>query len=241
MSRYKILIVDDNTLTRNFIKDLLKPLEAKIDEASDGQEAYEFTIKNEIDLIVSDIKMPIVNGVDFCRKIKSNPDTRSIPIIMVSAFDSDEDVELGFEAGAKAYIPIKEVQEKLYNTVLELLTKSKFHQDRLVLVVDDSRSILTLVEEGLSMAGFKTLLANDGKEALELLKTVRPNLIVTDIYMPNVLAFLGNHLYLNHEHPLLIATIPLRFSGYFVDQSPHRNHVHLTHGKNEEDDHLSMR
>ncbi len=189
MSRYKILIVDDNTLTRNFIKDLLKPLEAKIDEASDGQEAYEIAIKSEFDLIISDIKMPIVSGVDFCRKIKSNPDTRSIPIIMVSAFDSDKDVELGFEAGAKAYIPIKEVQEKLYNTVLELLTKSKFHQERLVLVVDDSRSILTLVEEGLSMAGFKTLLANDGSEALELLKTVRPNLIVTDIYMPNMNGF----------------------------------------------------
>ncbi len=189
MSRYNILIVDDNTLTRNFIKDLLKPLEASIEEASDGQEGYDIAIKSEFDLIISDIKMPILNGVDFCRKIKSNQDTRGIPIIMVSAFDSDEDVELGFEAGAKAYIPIKEVQDKLYNTTLELLTKSKFHQDRMILVVDDSRSILTLVEEGLSMAGFKTVLANDGLEALELLKTYRPNLIVTDIYMPNIDGF----------------------------------------------------
>ena len=189
MSRYNILIVDDNTLTRNFIKDLLKPLEASIEEASDGQEGYDVAIKSEFDLIISDIKMPILNGVDFCRKIKSNQDTRGIPIIMVSAFDSDEDVELGFEAGAKAYIPIKEVQDKLYNTTLELLTKSKFHQDRMILVVDDSRSILTLVEEGLSMAGFKTVLANDGLEALELLKTYRPNLIVTDIYMPNIDGF----------------------------------------------------
>ena len=72
MSRYNILIVDDNTLTRNFIKDLLKPLEASIEEASDGQEGYDIAIKSEFDLIISDIKMPILNGVDFCRKIKSN-------------------------------------------------------------------------------------------------------------------------------------------------------------------------
>lgn len=189
MSKYKILIVDDNTLTRNFIKDLLIPMDAEIEEANHGQEGYDKTITSNFDLIISDIKMPVVNGVDFCRKIKNNADTRKIPVVMVSAFDCDEEVELGFEAGAKAYIPIKEVQDKLYNTVLELLTKSKFYQDRLILVVDDSKSILTLVEDGLAMAGFKTILANDGMEALDLLKRYRPNLIVTDIYMPNMNGF----------------------------------------------------
>ena len=104
MSDRHILIVDDSATIRTGLKRTLEPFNAEIMEATDGREGLDLALNNSFDLIITDFDMPRMNGVEFCQRLKSDPLTRGIPVIMLSSFDSDSDINRGFEAGASAYV-----------------------------------------------------------------------------------------------------------------------------------------
>ncbi len=180
----RILIVDDSAMMRNALKTELKPLKIIITEASNGQEGLDLALDNRFDLIVTDVDMPLMNGVELCRKLKENATTRHIPVVMLSSFDSDTDIEKGFQVGASAYISKNEAKLNFSQTITNLLSEATIRQNQLILVVDDSTTILNIVETGLIQAGFQVLTAFNGSEALDLLKKDHPHLILSDINMP---------------------------------------------------------
>ncbi len=180
----RILAIDDSSSVLHLYQDLLGELDAAIDTASNGQQGLELALKNSYDVIITDVDMPQMDGIELCRQLRANPRTRKIPIIISSTFHSDQDIEKGFSTGASAYLGKSEVRQFLTKTVHELLWKNKQLQQRKVLVVDDSRSILKLVVEELRAYGFIVDTAEDGRKALDLLAGVRPDLILSDINMP---------------------------------------------------------
>ncbi|MDD2508048.1 MAG: diguanylate cyclase [Aliarcobacter skirrowii] len=99
-----ILVVDDMTTTLLLIHDLLKDTyEVKI--AKSGTKALEIlNAPNDIDLILLDIEMPDINGYEVCKILKNNEQTKNIPIIFVTARNSEEDEEYGLNLGAIDYI-----------------------------------------------------------------------------------------------------------------------------------------
>ncbi|RKX75758.1 MAG: two-component system response regulator [Spirochaetes bacterium] len=205
MKKRRILVVDDSRACRKLVKGLLASLNANLEEASNGREALDMVLENRFDLIITDVDMPEMDGVELCKNIKSFPPLRYIPIIMVSSFDSDKDVSRGFEAGASEYVSKKTVRENLYERVKSVLKESDFARDKTILVVDDSHSIRLMLREGLSMSGFGVVTAKNGEEALEILRKVKIDLILSDIHMPVM-----NGITLCrkvHEDPL-INTIP---------------------------------
>jgi putative two-component system response regulator len=189
MSERRILIVDDSAVFRTSMKKILASMNAEIILAEDGQEGLDLALQERFDIVVSDIDMPKINGIELCRSLKQTPSTQGTPVVMVSTFDSDSDVDKGFQAGASAYLSKYEIQERLLETVKSVLSKSKFKGDRLVMVVDDSKVVLKIVEKGLAEAGFRVVAAENGKKALSLLDTIQPDLIVTDIEMPDINGF----------------------------------------------------
>lgn len=164
-------------------------MNAEIILAEDGQEGLDLALKEKFDLVVSDIDMPNINGIELCRTLKNTTATQGIPVVMVSTFDSDSDVDKGFQAGASAYLSKYEIQSNLLDTVENVLSKSKFMRNRLVMVVDDSKVVLRIVEKGLAEAGFRVITAENGRKALGLLETLQPDLILTDIEMPDINGF----------------------------------------------------
>ena len=189
MSDRRILIVDDSAVFRASMKKILASKNDEIVLAEDGQAGLDLALKEKFDIVVSDIDMPKINGIDLCRSLKKTAATQGIPVVMVSTFDSDSDVDKGFQAGASAYLSKYEIQDRLRETVDNVLSKSKFKHNRLVMVVDDSKVVRRIVEKGLAEAGFKVITAEDGKKALELLNDIRPDLILTDIEMPDINGF----------------------------------------------------
>jgi putative two-component system response regulator len=189
MSERRILIVDDSAVFRTSMKKILASMNAEIILAEDGQEGLDLALQERFDIVVSDIDMPKINGIELCRSLKQTPSTQGTPVVMVSTFDSDSDVDKGFQAGASAYLSKYEIQDRLLETVKSVLSKSKFKSDRLVMVVDDSKVVLKIVEKGLAEAGFRVVAAENGKKALSLLDTIQPDLIVTDIEMPDINGF----------------------------------------------------
>ncbi|QEL03153.1 response regulator [Olivibacter sp. LS-1] len=97
-----ILLVEDHDELRSFIKDQLGS-SYQIWEATNGIEALDFLQERLPDLIISDVMMPKMNGVQLCKRLKSNPETQSIPFLILTA-KQDEDAHLaGVEAGADYY------------------------------------------------------------------------------------------------------------------------------------------
>jgi signal transduction histidine kinase/DNA-binding response OmpR family regulator/ligand-binding sensor domain-containing protein len=102
-NRKTILIVEDNDEFRQFLLEQLEP-EFLIIEAANGEEGEQQALKESPDLIITDIMMPKVDGVELCSRIKNNIQTSHIPLILLTARTSDESKLIGYEAGADEYI-----------------------------------------------------------------------------------------------------------------------------------------
>ena len=98
----RILLVEDNESVRSVIREALSEF-YDITEASNGVEASELLLKIEIDLILSDVMMPLKDGITLCREVKSNIDTSHIPFVMLTARGGMENRLEGTESGADAY------------------------------------------------------------------------------------------------------------------------------------------
>ena len=98
-----ILLVEDNDDFREYLKDKLKPRHI-IYEAVNGKEGWHKALAHHPQLIVSDISMPEMNGIDFCRKVKADKRTCHIPVILLTAVTAEEDQIQGLRTGANDYI-----------------------------------------------------------------------------------------------------------------------------------------
>jgi signal transduction histidine kinase/DNA-binding response OmpR family regulator len=101
--RPTVLIVEDNEDFRFYLKDNLRAY-FQILEASNGKEGWQKTLSQHPDLIVSDISMPIMNGIDFCKKVKHDERTVQIPLILLTAMASETHELVSLQTGATDYI-----------------------------------------------------------------------------------------------------------------------------------------
>ncbi len=184
MEGYNILIVDDSKVTRQVVRAQPFILDQQIKEANDGIEALDLTRTNDFDLVITDISMPKMDGFSFCQKLKEDIKTRSIPVIILSAFDTEEDIQKSFELGAAAFISKDDIKSQLSNKSKEVLSKSIVNNKRHILVVDDSPCILQITEEALAQSGYNVVTKENGEEALKALTKQKPDLILSDINMP---------------------------------------------------------
>lgn len=100
----KILVADDEDLVRSYIEKKLAKLGYAVLVARDGEEALERVYSSVPDLILLDVKMPKLDGIEVCKRIKSDEKTRHIPIIMLSAKAQSNEINEGIESGADRYI-----------------------------------------------------------------------------------------------------------------------------------------
>lgn len=200
-----ILVVDDSMLVRNLMKQRLEELGMLVDVAVDGQQALDMTLAEDFDLIITDVAMPVMDGLELCRRLKENPQTQHIPVIMLSALDSDGDIERGFLAGASTYISKTETKEDIIESIERVLSKATKQHEQLIMVVDDSLTIRSVVEKGLKEVGFKVVVAVNGIDAMEKLRQITPDLILSDIDMP---AMNGEEFCRSVHADLHLATIP---------------------------------
>lgn len=104
MQKSKIVLIEDEEDIAALIKLQAEISGYKLHVAVDGLNGYELVQKELPDLVLLDIMLPGQSGLDVCRKIKTNPDSKHIPIIMLSAKSEETDVVLGLELGADDYV-----------------------------------------------------------------------------------------------------------------------------------------
>ncbi len=120
ITRKKILVVDDSLTVREVERRLLENAGYDVIAAVDGMEGWNLVQKNNFDLIISDIDMPRMNGIQFVSTVKGDSKYKHIPIIIISYKDRAEDKIKGLNAGANHY-----------------LTKSSFHDKNFIITVKD--------------------------------------------------------------------------------------------------------
>jgi diguanylate cyclase (GGDEF)-like protein len=99
-----ILIVDDEEVTRMMIRRVLGDYGFEVHQAVNGQDAVAMVQAQPIDLVLMDVRMPVMNGFDACRAIRNETATQRLPILMLTALDDVMAVTLAFEAGATDFI-----------------------------------------------------------------------------------------------------------------------------------------
>ena len=124
----RFLIVDDSPTIRRVISLALKAIgRNEIEEASDGEEALGKVISERIEFIITDWNMPVMNGYEFLLKIRNNPDTKTIPVIMVTTKATKEDVIAAFKAGISNYIVKPFTPNELQKKVYEVLNRKSIY------------------------------------------------------------------------------------------------------------------
>lgn len=116
-----VLVVEDSVTQREMITDLLRGSGLDVTVASDGVEALEHIQGHRPDLVVLDIVMPRMNGYEVCRRLKADPKTQDVPVVMCSSKGEEFDRYWGMKQGADAYIAKPFQPTELVGTVKQLL------------------------------------------------------------------------------------------------------------------------
>jgi len=104
MSAKTILYVEDNEVNRRLVQDLLIPTTYKLIEATDGEAGVAMARKEHPDLILMDVQLPKISGIEATRKLRAEPATANTPIIAITSFALAGDEEKAIAAGATAYM-----------------------------------------------------------------------------------------------------------------------------------------
>ena len=100
----RVLAVDDNPDSLVIVRGLLEPKGYEVEEATSGPQALAMIHEKRPDVVLLDVMMPEMSGFEVLRKIKEDPTTMTLPVILVTAKTADEDVVQGYQYGADYYI-----------------------------------------------------------------------------------------------------------------------------------------
>ncbi|HET9786714.1 MAG TPA: PAS domain S-box protein, partial [Pyrinomonadaceae bacterium] len=145
----RVLIVDDNQKVLDLLVELLKPEGYEVAAASDGAIALDLVASFEPDVVVSDVVMPQVDGIELCRRIKQNPKTATIPVLLMSGSrqTSDDSIE-GLTAGADDYLDIPFRHEALLVKVASLIERHRVDKHYREIVEQAADMIYTRTMDG---------------------------------------------------------------------------------------------
>ena len=124
IQKLNVLVAEDNQINQIAIENLLVNIYCNVDLAVDGVDAIEKWLKNNYDIILMDIQMPNLNGIDATKRIRDlevKLSKKRVPIIAVSAYTLKNDIDNIMKSGVDEYIPKPIKMEKLYQKIIEVL------------------------------------------------------------------------------------------------------------------------
>ena len=114
-----VLLVEDSPMQAEEIKSVLDDYAINVIWAEDGQAGLQAVTEHMPDLIVLDLNLPILNGHQLCRRIKRDPNTSHIPVILLTASDNSDEMIKGMESGADDYVPKDQLAATTLITILQ--------------------------------------------------------------------------------------------------------------------------
>jgi CheY-like chemotaxis protein len=189
MRRVTILVVEDNPVTRRGLRDALSSAGYQVDEETTGRAAIEHVAQRIPDLVVQDVYLPDMDGVDLAERLRALPGASRLPVIGVAGF-LPKSVGVRVLAAHFDDVLAKPVDpDRLVQVVGEHLPAARSTtlpppSGRQVILVDSDLTRLRLANIRLTTAGYGVTLASSGAEAIDRARTQLPDAIVASAFMP---------------------------------------------------------
>ncbi|HEY8347617.1 MAG TPA: response regulator [Symbiobacteriaceae bacterium] len=181
-----VLVVDDDPDIVRLIRLSLEQEGFQTIGATSGEEALEVVKSRRVDAITLDLLMPGLAGLDVVRALKADPETRDIPVVVVSAYTTGNTAEL-MRSGIAGVISKPIDEARLVRTIHAVLGDTPSHDAKpSILVVDDDADVRQIVRVILEREGYHVRLAADGSEAFRMIMEEKPDLLILDLLMPNL-------------------------------------------------------
>jgi len=197
--RYKVLTVDDSKTVRIIVKKAFKAFDCEILEAGNGVEGLAIAAKETPDLILLDVTMPVMDGVEMLTKLKSDPALKGIPVVMLTAEGGRDNVLKIAKIGVRDYLvkPFKEevLLEKCGRVIdLKPLTEAPSKTKSIfdpadILVVEDKPAIVQQIQDGLKHTPWKVRGVSTQGEAIDQCSRTVPDVVVVSLSLPDESAF----------------------------------------------------
>lgn len=120
----RILVAEDDRDIRELIRMVLEFQGLEVTTTGDGETALDLGLRGEFDIILLDVLMPKISGLEICRKLRAAKSTRQIPVLFISAKGQESEIQAGLDAGADAYIVKPFTAQDLSRTINANLRKS---------------------------------------------------------------------------------------------------------------------
>jgi two-component system response regulator WspF len=188
--RKRVLVVDDSITVRETERLLLRQRGYDVTLAVDGMDGWNRVRAEAFDLVVSDVDMPRLNGLDLVRAMRDDESLKEVPVIIVSYKDREEDRLRGLEVGASYYLTKGSFHDNTFlqavtDLIGEALVRVADSLMRVAIVNDLSLAREVLRQLVLSVAGYRVAwMAEDGAEAVRQAARDRPDVSLMDLVMP---------------------------------------------------------
>src|SRR6185503_11279356 len=127
--RGRVLIVDDDRKILDLLVELLQLENYEVATAIDGSEAFDLALSFDPDVVVSDVVMPVLGGLELCRRLKENPRTSYVPVLLISGIRKSNDAGIeGLYAGADDYLDLPFRNEELLVKVARLVERHRIER-----------------------------------------------------------------------------------------------------------------
>ncbi len=184
MAEKKILIIDDSLTIREMLSAMLSKMGFEAFVAEDGWQGEAVAKAIQPDLILCDLEMPLKNGVETCASIRSVEKLKAVPIVILTGSKSRDDFQRALDSGATDYMlkPFKE--NELLDKLRKYLNAKDKKVKRKVLIIDDSKTVRSILAKDISQLGLEILTAEDGWQGEAVAKAAKPDVIFCDLEMP---------------------------------------------------------
>jgi len=118
-----ILITDDSAMIRRIVGQLLQGFGYKILLADNGEKGYIQAKSEKPDLVIMDVEMPVMTGIEATKRIKNNPDTSSIPVLIFTSLSREEDIQQAKNAGCSGFLNKPICEDELREAVNKILAQ----------------------------------------------------------------------------------------------------------------------
>jgi DNA-binding response OmpR family regulator/HPt (histidine-containing phosphotransfer) domain-containing protein len=176
-----VLIVDDDPAIRGMLQQLLSR-DADILTAGDSAEALAIIERSKPVLVVLDDRMPCMSGIEMLERLRADNKPLPAQIVMLTANNRTPDIISGMSAGAVDYVTKPFEPDRLVSRIRSLLQRLTMT----ILVADDDAAVRGLLQHKFRMMGFRLIYAENGEEAIRLMREAHPRLAIIDRMMPGL-------------------------------------------------------
>ncbi len=181
-----ILFVDPGRTLFHVVRASLASGGYQLRHALDAREALELCAGQEFELILTSVQLPGMDGLELCRRLKESNAGQYLPVIILSSSDDPLDVDTAFNSGADDYLLKSFTPRMLADKIADHLDAVHRKRQNKILVVDDSKLIREMLRHSFIKSGLNVLVAENGRQALEIALAEKPDVVVTDVDMPEL-------------------------------------------------------